>query len=475
MTIKFPKDFMWGGAIAANQCEGAFMVDGKGISVADIHLYNDKLDRKNSDTVSELYTKNVVKERMKDMKSNYPKRRGINFYYTYKDDLRLMKEMGLKCLRTSIAWTRIFPTGEEEEPNEKGLEFYDKLFDEMGKLGIEPIITISHYEMPIHLSLQGGWANKHTLECFKKYVDIVLKRYKNKVKYWVVFNQSNSISGEGYNHLSIPADYYEDMHAAKIQAIHNIFVATAYTKQQAKIINPSMNIGVMVINSIWYPATCNPEDVLATYKHNQMDYLFLDVPCKGYYPSYFFNYLREKNIIFPDITEEELQLIKENTVDFISFSYYFTRTVSIEKGNIVIKKNPYLKGNLWGWESDPVGIRYLLHEFHDRYQKPIMILENGSGFEDNIENNEIHDPYRVQYYREHLVQCAKAIEEGVNLICYCPWGIIDIVSCTSSEMTKRYGFIYVDIDDYGNGTGKRLKKDSFYWYKKVIESNGANL
>lgn len=478
MEVKFKDGFFWGGALAANQCEGAYNVDGKGMCVADVHIYNKRIDRLKSYTHNEEFSIEELKFRMNDQDNNYyPKRHGIDFYHTYKEDLKYFKEMGMNSLRTSINWSRIFPNGDDDEPNELGLKFYDDLFDEMRKNGLEPLITISHYEMPLNLSLKyGGWLSKEVLEYFKKYVDVIMERYKNKVKYWITFNQINTIFGEGYNSTSIPYDYVEDYKSASFQALHHMMVASAYAKKKMDEMNTGMKMGAMVCNGIGYPETCNPKDVIATYKRNQLQYAFLDVLCKGFYPKSLNRYFEENNIKPFVATEEELYLIKNYTCDFLTFSYYGTGVCSSDMEPDERPKNPFLSVNAWGWASDPIGLRYVLNEFYDRYHLPIMITENGSGFDEKPdEDGCIHDPYRIQYYKEHIEQIKEAVHDGVDLIGYYPWGPIDIVSCTSSEMSKRYGFIYVDYDDLGQGSGKRIRKDSFYWYKKVCESNGKDL
>ena len=479
MINKMPNGFLWGGALAANQCEGAYDVDGKGMSIADIHVYNHKTDAKSSHTKNEQYTLEELKFRMNDKTVNhYPKRTGIDFYHTYKEDLKYFKEMGFNTLRTSINWSRIFPTGEELEPNEKGLQFYDDLFDEMIRLGMEPMITISHYEMPLNLSIKyGGWLDRKVIEYFNRYVDVVLERYKNKVKYWIVFNQINTIFGEGYNQTSIPYDYVEDFTSASFQAMHHTMIASAYAKKRAKEINPNMKIGCMVCHGINYASTCNPTDVVETMRRNQVQYMFLDVLCKGYYPTSLKRYFRERNIQPFIIEDGDMELISKNTVDFMTFSYYGTGICSADMSKDVRQgSNPYLTVNEWGWVNDPIGLRFALNDYYDRYHLPIYITENGSGFDEKLnEEGKIHDDYRIDYYRKHIEQIKEALDDGVDVRGYYPWGPIDIVSCTSCEMTKRYGFVYVDLDDYGKGSGKRTRKDSFYWYQHVIETNGEEL
>ena len=474
----FPKDFLWGGALAANQCEGAYNEDGKGMSIADIHIYNPKINRKQSETKNNEFTQAEIEFRKNDTTLNYyPKRFGIDFYHTYKEDLKLLKELGINTLRISIAWTRIFPTGLEEKPNEKGLQFYDDLFDEMKKLDIIPMVTISHYEMPLELSTKyGGWLSKVTLEAFKKYVDVIMERYKHKVKYWIAFNQINTLFGEGFNSVSIPYDYVEDLTSASYQALHYQFVASAYAKMKMDEMNTGMKMGAMVCNGIGYSQNCDPKEVMYNYKNSQLQYMFLDVLCRGYYPRSLYRYFEENHIQPFIATKEELDLIKKNPCDYLSFSYYGTGVCSSDLEPGRRKANPYLTANEWGWVNDPVGLRYVLNEYYDRYQLPIMITENGSGFVDEVsEDGHIHDPYRIDYYKQHIEQMKEAIYDGVELIGYYPWGPIDIVSCTSSEMSKRYGFIYVDEDDYGKGSKRRIKKDSFNWYKEAILSNGEKL
>ena len=475
---QFPENFLWGGALAANQLEGAYNEDGKGLCLADLHIYRSKLDRLQSYTKNDEYTIEEIKFRMNDTeKYYYPKRHGIDFYHTYKEDLKYFQEMGMNSLRTSINWSRIFPTGEETEPNEAGLKFYDDLLDEMIKDGLEPLITISHYEMPVNLSLKyGGWYAKETLESFKRFVDVIMERYKNKVKYWIGFNQINTLFGEGFNSTGIPFDMFEDYESACWQALHHQMVGSAYAKKKMDEMNSGMKMGAMVCNGISYADTCDPKDVMETYKRNKLQYVFLDVLCRGFYPEYLERYFEENHVKPFEATEDELTLIRENTCDYLTFSYYGTGVCSSDMKPNERKANPYLTANAWGWLNDPIGLRYVLNEYWDRYRLPIMITENGSGFDEKPdEDGRIHDDYRIDYFYQHISQMLEAINDGVNLIGYYPWGPIDLVSCTSSEMSKRYGFVYVDLDDYGQGTGKRIRKDSFEWYQKVCKTNGRDL
>jgi 6-phospho-beta-glucosidase len=472
---KFPKGFYWGGAVAANQCEGAWREGGKGWCVADINRYHEDLPLEKRFN-KELSTFDVTSA-MDDASDIYPKRRGIDFYHTYKEDLKLLAGTGMNMFRTSINWSRIFPKGDETEPNEAGLQFYDNLIDEIIKNGMEPLITISHYEMPLHLTLAyTGWYSRELIDFFVRYCEILFRRYKDKVRYWIVVNQINLIASETFNHLGIAADKVENLEEANFQGIHNEMVASARATAIARKINPDFHIGVMVLDDIAYPVSCKPEDVLATYRRNQMQYFFSDVLLRGKYPPYALRYLDEHNIhvVFGDTDENDLK----NTADFLAISYYYTSVCDIEIANTgrSERENPYVSVSPWGWGIDPLGLRTKLNMFWDRYEVPIIIAENGLGAFDTVEaDGKIHDPYRIEYLRSHIEQLKEAIIDGVKVIAYCPWGPIDIVSCSSSEMEKRYGFIYVDIDNHGKGSGKRLLKDSYFWYKQVIESNGERL
>lgn len=470
----FPENFLWGGAIAANQAEGAFDVDGKGLSIADINEFKADIpiDKKSNLEMTSTEVQNLLA----DKDRIFPKRWGIDFYHTYKEDLQLLAELGLKTFRTSIAWTRIFPNGTEEKPSEKGLAFYDDLIDTMLELGIEPMLTISHYEMPIYLTQKyRGWYDREVIDCFVKFCKVVFDRYHDRVKKWIIVNQINLIIHESFNHLGIPADKVENLVEAKYQGVHHEFVACGLATKYAREQYPDLEIGMMLCGGPAYAATTQPEDVFATVRHNQMEYFFADVLLRGYYPGYAFRYFEDIGIkvAFAEGDKEALKY----TADFMSFSFYYTRICSkesFENGNEV-NRNPELEANPWGWSIDPVGLRTLLNLFYDRYQCPIYITENGVGYYDELIDGEVHDDYRIAYLKAHIEQMAEAIHDGVDLRGYYAWGPIDIVSCSSSEMSKRYGFIYVDQDDYGKGSKKRIKKDSFAWYQSVIKSNGNKL
>ncbi len=394
-------------------------------------------------------------------------------HHTYPEDLKLLAGLGLKSIRTSINWVRIYPNGDDEKPNEGGLAFYDRLFDEMAKYNIEPMITISHYEMPLNVALKyNGWYNRKTIDMFVKYCETIFRRYKDKVKYWITVNQINLYEHESFNHLGIPADQVENLTDAKYQGLHNELVACAKAMKIGREINPDFRFGCMLYHNNAHPATGSSENMMAAIQQNHLSYYFTDMSARGEVPSYMWRFYEENNI-HVDIAEEDEEALK-NTVDFISFSYYYTSNVT-ESGEMV--KNEFIKkANAWGWGLDPVGLRVALNQYWDRYQLPLMVTENGMGFYDKVdEDGKIHDPYRVEFYEEHLKQVKEAIYDGVDVTGYYAWGPIDIVSCSSCEMEKRYGFIYVDLDNQMKGSAKRSLKDSYEWMKQTIACNGENL
>ncbi|PAE08284.1 beta-glucosidase [Terribacillus saccharophilus] len=483
--MTFSKDFLWGGAIAANQAEGAWNVDGRGMSVADVASYRSDLSLDDYEGHLAISSE-VVQKAMDDPTDKYyPKRRGIDFYHHYKEDLALFAEMGFKALRVSIAWSRIFPTGEEQEPNEKGLQFYDNLFKEMKKYNIEPIVTLSHYEMPLALSVKyNGWVERKVIDDFVRFSNVCFNRYKDYVTYWLTFNEIDSINRHPFTTAGIiPDKCPEGKEEEQVyQALHHQFVASALVTKDCHEIIPGSQVGCMLTKLTTYPNTCKPEDVETTLKKNLQNYFYADVQVFGEYPRLTLKKLERKGIHI-QMEEGDLEILKENTVDYLSFSYYMSLTESAKDGleraagnTVTGVKNPYLPATDWGWQIDPVGLKISLLELYDRYRKPLIIVENGMGAKDVVESDgSIHDDYRVNYFREHFRQMKEAVEEGVELFGYTSWGSIDIISAGTSQMSKRYGFIYVDQDDDGNGTLERTRKDSFYWYKKVIESNGEDL
>lgn len=474
----FPKDFLWGGAFAACQCEGEYDKDGRGLSTSDIHEYTKglnraKIEKEGGGTLEE------IKFKATDTESYYPKRYGINFYHTYKEDLALLKEMGFKCFRTSFSWSRIFPNGDETKPNEAGLQFYDQLIDEIIKDGMEPIITMSHYDMPLHLVTEyGGFANRKVIDFFVNYATVLLKRFKGRVKYWIVCNQINLVPVVQFGSLGIYDDQAENMEELMYQAVHNQFVACAKVKAIANDIDPDALLGTMLADCTYYPASCKPEDVVLTMQRNRMQYFFTDVQLRGEYPVYALRYFKEHDIhIEMEAGDEEL--IKANPMQFLAVSYYSSKIVDSTKNGMDptdAEQNPNLAPTPWEWRMDPLGFYNCLSQYWDRYQVPLMIGENGFGALDTVEaDGKIHDPYRIDFLRKHIEQLKECIKDGVQIFAFCAWGPIDIVSSSSAEMSKRYGFVYVDRDDFGNGSQKRIKKDSFDWYQRVIETNGEEL
>lgn len=476
--MSFPKDFLWGGATAANQFEGGWDAGGKGPSTTDFLSSG-------SHTVPRQATRTTQEGKY------YPYRKASDFYHHHREDIALMGEMGFKVFRMSIAWSRIYPTGEEEVPNEEGLKFYDQIFDELHEKGIEPLVTLSHYDMPKALcDRYNGWADRKLVDLFVRYAATVFTRYKDKVKYWLTFNEINCgmFPFAAYSCFGIlngecsSFDTKEDDPNTRFQALHHQLVASAKTVLLGHQINPNFKIGNMIAILPYYPLTPDPKDVLECQKEMaEANYYCGDVQVRGAYP-YFAHRIWDKYHVHIQMEPEDSDILSRGTVDFFSFSYYQTNCVSTHAseevyGNLVGgKKNPYLKASDWGWQIDPDGLRWILNELYARYQIPLMVVENGLGAYDEITlENEVHDDYRIDYLRKHITCMREAVEDGVDLMGYTMWGCIDLVSASTGEFKKRYGFVYVDSDDEGNGTFKRYKKDSFWWYKKVIDSNGEEL
>lgn len=462
MSRQFPNHFLWGGALAANQVEGAYLTDGKGLSTADCTtegIFSEIIDR---DKVDISAIKDVA----------------IDFYHRYPEDIALFAEMGFNCLRVSLAWSRIFPYGDELLPNEKGLEYYDKLFDELAKYAITPLVTLSHYEMPYQLIKQyGGWGNRQLIKFFSHYAKVVFERYQHKVKYWLTFNEVNMSLHEPFTGVGLPR---ESSKQAIYQAIHHQLVASSLAVKLCHEMIPDAKIGNMLLGAIAYPLSAKPEDVWAAHCENHHWLYFGDVQARGEYPSYMKRYFRDNGIKL-DISEQD-KIDLNHTVDFISFSYYMSCCATADqtkrqKGNILdMVPNPHLTASEWGWQIDPIGLRYLLNFLYERYQKPLFIVENGLGAKDVVDDDgNINDDYRINYLNDHLLQVHEAILDGVDILGYTSWGPIDLVSASKAEMSKRYGFIYVDRNDDGTGTLTRTRKKSFYWYQSVIKSNGQTL
>lgn len=487
---KFPKDFYWGGATAANQYEGAYNEGGRGLAATDITTGATKNSPRLKTYIMPDGTPGAVNGMIQPIPEGaryavldgyyYPNHIASDFYHRYKEDIALFAEMGFKMFRLSIAWPRIYPHANDEMPNKEGLDFYHHVFDELHKYNIEPLVTISHYDDPLTIEEDlGGWQNKNTIELFEKYCHTIFEEYKDDVKYWLTFNEINSTTMIS----SFVPNYPKHLEAESYKILHNKFVASARVTKYAHENYPEFKIGCMICGLVTYPLTCDPKDVLATQQKMQKFFYYPgDVMVRGAYPNFARKIWRELDL---DQTffDEDKEILKEGKVDFFTYSYYSTSCHTTHAGakrdgggNLSLGYcNEYIPYSEWGWGMDPDGLRYSLNELYDRYQVPIMVVENGLGAIDKLENGEVHDPYRIDYMRAHVEAMAEAIDDGVDLIAYTPWGCVDLVSASSGEMRKRYGMIYVDIDDEGKGTLNRYRKDSFYWYKKCIASNGENL
>lgn len=467
------KDFLWGGATAANQIEGAYDIN-RGL--ANVDLLPAGKDRF-------AICAGKVKKLGFDADHDYPAKRGIDFYHHYKEDIALFAEMGFKAFRLSIAWTRIFPNGDEEEPNEEGLKFYDDVFRELKKYNIEPVVTICHFDCPVHLTKKyGAWKNRRMIDFYLRLCKVLFERYRGIVHYWITFNEINMILHLPFTAAGI---VMEDGEGEEVlyQAAHHELVASARAVEMAHAIDPENKVGCMLAAGNTYPYTPDPEDVWAGLKADREGYFFIDVQSRGYYPSYAIKEMEHKGIhLHMEPGDEEV--LRENTVDFVSLSYYSSRLTSANgknqkktDGNVFATlRNPYLKTSQWGWQVDPLGLRITLNSLYDRYQKPLFIVENGLGAKDELVNGTVEDDYRIAYLKEHIQAMKDAVEQdGVDLMGYLAWGCIDLISASTGQMSKRYGMIYVDADDEGNGTYRRYKKKSFDWYRRVIASNGEEL
>lgn len=452
--------FLWGGALAAHQCEGAWDINGKGISIMDVMSAGSKdIDRE------------IHKEVHED--GYYPSHHAIDFYHHYKEDIAMFHEMGFQALRVSIAWTRIFPQGNEETPNEAGLQFYDELFDELLKQGIEPVVTLLHNDMPLYLAKEyNGFASRYTLDCFIKYCKTVFQRYQTKVKYWITINEINNMVIFDYPILQyVSSGIYESDNKKLIyQTLHHQFLASAYAVIEGHKINPDFQIGCMSSFVTKYPNSCHPADTLAAMEADKMQYYCLDVMCRGEYPSYMDQIFAEENFTL-QVEEHDYDVLAKGKVDYISFSYYISKTFQTKEEQMQEVKNPFLTESKWGWTMDPMGLRIALNRLYDRYQLPLFLVECGLGKEDVLEaDGTIHDQERINYLKEHIEQMKMAIKKDrIPVMGFLSWGPIDLISASTGEMKKRYGYIYVDVDDQGKGSFQRYKKDSFYWYKQYIE------
>ena len=476
--MAFPENFLWGGATAANQCEGGYDADGRGLSSVDVVPFG-------PDRMA------VARGKMKmlecDSEHVYPAHEAIDMYHHYKEDIALFAEMGFKVYRLSVAWTRILPNGDDDVPNEKGIAFYRSLFEECRKYGIEPLVTIDHFDTPVELIKRyGGWKDRRMIDAYLKYCKVLFENYKDLVRYWITFNEINMLLHLPFMGAGLVFEEGENLVQIEYQAAHYELVASAKAVKMAHEMMPGAMLGCMLAAGQYYPYSCNPNDIWKGLEKDRDNYFFIDAQARGAYPIWAWKRMEKEGVVL-DCTEEDLQALKEGTVDYISFSYYCSRCTSADpeiiknhaRGNAVFEAvvNPYLKASDWGWQIDPLGLRVTLNTLYDRYEKPLFIVENGFGAADTVEEDgSIHDPYRIAYMKAHIKAMKQAVEEdGIPLLGYTSWGCIDLVSASTGEMKKRYGFIYVDKDNDGNGTLKRMKKDSFYWYQNVIRTNGEEL
>ncbi len=476
--MKMPDNFLWGGATAANQCEGAYREGGRGLSSVDVIPFGpDRMP--------------VARGQMKmlacDSEHSYPAHEAIDMYHHFKEDIALFAQMGFKCYRLSVSWTRIFPNGDDETPNEEGIRFYNDLFDECLRNGIEPLVTICHFDTPVALIKKyGGWKDRRMVDAYLRYCEVLFRQYGKKVKYWITFNEINMLLHMPFMGAGIVFEEGENPEQVKYQAAHHELLASAKAVKLAHEIMPDAKVGCMLAAGQFYPYTCAPADVYKAMEYDRDNYFFIDVQARGTYPVWAVKRMEKAGVRIQTEAGDE-DILKAGVVDFVSLSYYCSRCISSDpeilknksRGNAVINAviNPYLKSSEWGWQIDPLGLRITLNTLYDRYGKPLFIVENGLGANDAVEEDgTIHDPYRIDYMREHIKAMMEAVnEDGIPLLGYTCWGCIDLVSASTGEMKKRYGMIYVDKQNDGSGDLKRLKKDSFYWYQKVIRTNGEDL
>lgn len=477
MAERFPEGFLWGGATAANQCEGAYLEDGRGMSLIDLIPCGD-------DRMAVMRAEKNYRAVLQD--AYFPSHNAIDHYHRWKEDIALFAEMGFKVYRFSIAWTRIFPTGEDAEPNESGLRFYDELIGMLHQYGIEPLITLCHFDLPVTLlEKYGGWKDRRTIDAFLRFCKTVFERYRGKVKYWLTFNEINMLMHLPFGGAGAIFEPGEDPDKVKYQIAHHELVASAKAVDLCHRIDPEAKVGCMLAGGTYYPWSCDPEDVMEAIRQDHVNYFFSDVQVRGRYARYALK-MMEKRGVTPQMEPEDEQILAQGCVDFVSFSYYSSRCISAhpEKTGALqttnaakTLRNPHLSSSEWGWQIDPLGLRVVLNNLYDRYQKPLFIVENGLGARDTVEaDGSIHDPYRIDYLRRHIQAMERAVnEDGVELLGYTTWAPIDLVAASTGQMSKRYGFIHVDMNDDGTGTKTRRRKDSFYWYKQVIATNGQDL
>ena len=485
----FPKGFLWGGDISANQCEGGWDEGGKSPNMTDYHTGGTV----NSPRMATYIMPDGTYGKTPAMIENcnlpegaklainpdefYPNHKATDFYHHYKEDIAMFAELGFKAFNMTLSWARIFPKGIKEGINPEGVEFYHNVFKECLKYGIEPLVHLYKYDMPaFYIEELGGWKNRFLIEEFVEFGKASIDEFQ-EVTYWSTFNEINAAQ------FSILDSNNQEEVQRQYQALHNQLVASAKVVKYLHDNYPDKKIGCMQAGIFTHALTCDPEDELANQREMQKNFWYAgDVFARGYYPSYAKYLWKELNIIL-DITEEDLKVLKEGTVDMFTYSYYMTNNVTTHETDDTVQgnfaagiRNPYLTYSDWGWALDPLGLQYSLEKIYDRYRIPLMVVENGLGAYDTVEEDgSIHDDYRIDYYRPHIEAMSAACDNGVDLIAYTTWGCIDLVSAGTGEMRKRYGFIYVDKHDDGTGDLSRRPKDSFYWYKKVIESNGTDL
>ena len=487
MKIGFDKNFLWGGAIACSQADGGFLEGGKGISTQDLRYLNpawthEQIEEKHHNNP---YSKAEFEQALADMETTYyPFRRGIDFYHKFQEDIALFAEMGMKVFRTSICWSRIYPNGDDAQPNPKGLRYYREMLGTCKKYGIKVFATILHYDIPVNLVLKyGGWTNRKTVDFYVRYAETLFRELGDLVDYWLPFNEFNAGRFAPWDGVCLIPGSEECSDQAVFQCLHHQFLAQARTVKLGHEMLPDSMIGGMIARFTTYPATCRPEDALQALIDDQYsNWFYTDVMARGKYPTYMERYFDRFHIQVEFAPGDE-EILREGTVDFLAFSYYFSQVSTSDQswektaGNLVMaNKNPYLETSEWGWQKDPIGLRITLNQMYDRYGLPLFVAENGLGTSDILETDgSVHDSYRIDYLRSHIAQMKEAVIDGVELIGYTAWGIIDVVSCGPLTMDKRYGVIYVDLDNGGKGSGKRYKKDSFFWYQKCIQSNGEDL
>ena len=486
MGTEFPENFLWGGATAANQCEGAWCEGGKGMSVADVISYKPKVDKRDYKALHGITSKQIEEAMATDSETLYPRRHGIDAYHHFREDIDLFAEMGFKTLRLSIQWTRLYPRGDEKTPNVEGIRFYREVFSYLKEKGIEPLVTLHHYEMPLYLANHyDGWYSREVIGFFVRFAKTCFEEFGDLVHYWLSFNEIDSVFRHPWTTIGICEDRYpkEKLEEIIYQSVHNQFVASALATKELHRLYPDAQMGCMVTRILTYPYDCNPKNMLKAQADNRDNYFYSDVQVRGAYPKWMLDYWKRQGIQV-DFGLDDEAILAQYPVDFVSFSYYQSMVDSVDAavrekvcGNMATGvKNPYLPVSDWGWQTDPDGLHYALIELYDRYQKPLFIVENGLGAYDTVNpDGTIDDDYRIEYFRQHVRAIAAALEDGVEVMGYTPWGCIDLVSLSTCEMSKRYGFIYVDLDDEGNGTYARSRKKSFWWYKRVIATNGEDL